>query len=94
MSELSDLPDGCTQLVLEFLSIQDVAACAASCKKMAVLAQEPLMWLPRLKADFGVDIKVSPSIVQMRGKSSVGAGAPAVNTRSNGKANQYTIPCS
>lgn len=59
MSELSDLPDGCTQLVLEFLSIRDVAACAASCKKMAALAQEPLMWIPRLKADFGVDIKVS-----------------------------------
>ncbi|CAK0756367.1 hypothetical protein CVIRNUC_002449 [Coccomyxa viridis] len=57
MSELSDLPDGCTQLVLEFLSIRDVAACAASCKKMAALAQEPLMWIPRLKADFGVDIK-------------------------------------
>lgn len=57
----SGLPDGCLQVVLDQLSIHDVAACAATCKRISLLAQLPLMWLPRLKADFGVVIKVSQS---------------------------------
>ena len=55
---LSGLPDGCLQHVLDFLNIRDVAVCAATCKRMSTLAKLPLMWIPRLKADFGVAIKV------------------------------------
>lgn len=55
---LNSLPDGCLQHVLEFLCIRDIAVCAATCKRISTLAKLPLMWIPRLKEDFGVAIKV------------------------------------
>ena len=54
----NDLPDGCLQHILDYLTIRDVAACAVSCRRLCTIAREPLIWFPRLRADFGVDIMV------------------------------------
>ncbi len=55
---LTDLPDGCLQHVLHFLDVRDVATGALTCKRFSTLAKLPLMWISRLKEDFGVAIKV------------------------------------
>lgn len=56
--EFLDLPDECVLLVLGHLPVPSTVTCAATCKRLRALVHSDSLWIPRIRDELGVNIKV------------------------------------
>lgn len=56
--ELLDIPEECILHIFEYLPVKGVIACSETCQRMRALMPSNVLWLPRLRDEFGVDLKV------------------------------------
>ena len=56
--ELLDLPEECILHILEYLPVKGVIAFGETCQRMQALMPSNVLWLPRLREEYGVDLKV------------------------------------
>jgi hypothetical protein len=56
--ELLDLPEECILHVLEYLPVKGVIACGETCQRLRALMPSNVLWLPRLREELGVELKV------------------------------------
>ena len=58
LANVLDLPEGCLTHILRFLSPQDLAAAAQTCRSFCMLSASSVVWVTRLREDLDLPLQV------------------------------------